>query len=107
MNEEKKFFYANSLEIGATAFDINFKFLRSGTVSATIAQLVQAGGAAKQTQAQIVDEFVIGMSPQHAKIMLSSLVQIVKLYETQYGPLPDLEKLSAPITVPNVLPIKK
>lgn len=96
MSEEKKFFYANSVEVGVTAYDITLKFMRNGTISNLTPQSVKG---LSQPKTELQDEFIIGMSPQHAKALLPVLTQLIKLYEDSYGKLPEIDKLNTQIKI--------
>lgn len=78
MSEDKHFFYANSVEIAVSTYDVNLKFMRTGTPKSTMQPGMQ------QVQPELLDEMVIGMSPQHAKALLPALAQALQQYETQF-----------------------
>lgn len=84
MSDEKKFFYANAVEVGVTPYDVSLKFMRSGSADAPLT----ATAVTKNVQLVKIDEFIIGMSPQHAKAMLPSLTSAVAQYEQMYGTIP-------------------
>jgi len=46
----------------------------------------------KEVQSVKLDEFIIGMSPQHAKAMLPSLTMAVAKYEQMYGTIPQAKQ---------------
>lgn len=77
MDADNKFFYANGLEVAVSPFDFNLKFLRQGADSDAV------GGAPAATKR--LDEIIIGMSPAHAKAMLSGLFTSVSDYEKSFG----------------------
>ena len=78
MDKEQSFFYANSLEVAASAYDINLKFIRQGTAENA------PEGESKPVR---LAEAVIAMSPNHAKAMLASLYNAVQAYEKTIGPI--------------------
>jgi len=79
---EARFFYSNALEVTLTPFDVSLKFQRRGTVTesapATLTQMQEGTGV-------IQEAVVIGMSPQHAKVIIPALVQMVQEYEKRFG----------------------
>jgi len=84
MTSDGKFFYTNALEVAASSYDVNLKFMRNGTST----------GASSDASPviELKDEITVAMSPAHAKAMLPSLLRIVLEYEKHSG---------APIALPN------
>ena len=76
MSEDKQFFYANSVEVAVTIFDVNLKFMRTGTPKSP-----PKVGIQQNIPPVLLDEMVIGMSPQHAKALLPALTEALKLYD--------------------------
>lgn len=76
MSEDKHFFYANAVEVAVSMYDLNLKFMRTGTPKSTLQTGMQ------QVQPELLDEMVIGMSPQHAKALLPALTTALQQYET-------------------------
>ena len=95
MSDENKFFYANGVELAMTAFDVNLKFLRTGTQT-----VLQQQSGIKQASAVLQDEMVVGMSPQQAKLLVENLTNVLQAYEVQIGKLPDSEKLKVGMKAP-------
>lgn len=79
MSYEKKYFYANSMEVSTSTYDINLKFLRN------IASDTQNVENAPPDR---IDEIVVTMSPMHAKAMLSVLFTSIKSYEANHSKIP-------------------
>lgn len=86
MSDDKQYFYANSVEVAVTLYDINLKFLRTGTGEVPLN--LTNSPVAQQMQPKKVDEFSICMSPQHAKSMLPALTSAIAKYEEIYGVIP-------------------
>ena len=99
MNEEKPFFYANAMEVATSAYDLNLKFLRTGTVT-VIRNQATATPEMRQAQVEVRAEISVVMSPQHAKAMLPSLILAIENYEKMFGPLPSAETLRTAIQLP-------
>jgi len=80
---DAKFFYANAVEVTATAFDISLKFQRRGTPTDTAptppsAEVLEGTGT-------IFEALIVGMSPQNAKALVAPLFQMVHEYEKRFG----------------------
>jgi hypothetical protein len=82
--------YANGTRIAASQWDVRIEF-----------QLQQqaAGDDPAAIETDVVANII--MAPQHAKALVAVLSQTVKVWESQYGPLPDLDKLGVDRGVPN------
>ena len=77
MDTEKKFFYANSLEVAVSPYDFSLKFSRQGPP-----ENIKSGEPPKPNK---LDEFTVSMSPVHAKAMLAGLYRAVGEYEKNVG----------------------
>ena len=77
---ENKFFYANSVEIAVSQYDVNLKFMRTGTPKPSL----QPGGT-QQVIPELLNKIIIGMSPQHTKALLSALTEALKQYEKTFS----------------------
>lgn len=62
-----RIFYSNAVEVTCKLYDVQLKF---GLTNA---------------QNEVIDNEVVAMSPQHAKILSMILNQVVDQYEQQYG----------------------
>ncbi len=62
-----KIFYSNAVEVTCKLYDVQLKF---GLTNA---------------QNEMIDNEVVAMSPQHAKILSQIMNQVVAQYEEQYG----------------------
>lgn len=86
MSIEGKFFYANSLEVAVSPFDISMKFMRNGTETA---QKPAATSEINPNAAiSVLDAMTVSMSPSHAKAMVPALLRLVQEYEKQFGRIP-------------------
>lgn len=71
MSEEVKFYYANKCTVFSSEYDFQILFSRFSPA-----------------QDEEIDEFnkvIVGMSPKHAKKMITALEENIKKYEEQYG----------------------
>lgn len=87
MSEDKQFFYANAVEVAVSMYDVNLKFMRTGTPKSSLKV-----GTQQNVQTELLDEMIIGMSLQHAKALLPALSEALKLYEMQSSSLQDIKK---------------
>ena len=83
----KKFFYANSVQLGVSAYDFTLHFLRQGMPPGS----PDAKGVVPPNQ----DDLAVGMSASHAKAMLAGLYDAVVQYEKAFGPIPLDPKVKA------------
>jgi hypothetical protein len=67
--------YANHAQITITPWDFGFQF----------GQVIEASEERLKAQ----EEICIYMSPQHAKVFLSLVDRLVKVYEEKYGTIPE------------------
>lgn len=99
MSEEKQqFFYANAVEVAMSVFDINLKFMRTGTPKT---DLQQSGKGGQTTQAEFREEMVVAMSPQQAKAFLPALTNVLEMYEKQFGVIPTPKEVASLPTIKN------
>lgn len=77
MESDAKFFYANALEVAVSPFDFSLKFMRQGTPAEAVHNV--------PSPAATLDAMIVGMSPTHAKAMLSGLFKAVMGYESENG----------------------
>ena len=85
MTIETKFFYANSVEVAVSPFDISLKFMRNGT--ATL-ETVAVHTTPVDATPVVMDALTIAMSPSAAKSMLPALLQLISVYEQKFGTIP-------------------
>ncbi len=86
MNEDRQDFYANSVNLITSIYDVTIQFRTQSPVS------IELG---KEPIIEAVGLLNIRMSPQHAKALAALLVKHISDYENQYGfELPIEEKLS-------------
>jgi len=94
MDENPKNFYANAVNIAVSLYDVTFVFRSQSPMVDDTGQIMQNDKG--QPLINVSDEFVVRMSPQHAKALASLLMKNVIEYEKQFNltlPLtPDLEQ---------------
>jgi hypothetical protein len=79
---ESQEFYANSVNVSTTLYDVSLHFRSESIVQASEDRAVK----------EITGQFTIRMSPQHAKSLVSILVKQIKNYESDQDvilPVPD------------------
>ena len=85
MNNENRFFYANSAEVSVSPYEISIKFIRQGAPESKPSK----GRQEPQNVLPInIEDFVIAMSPSHAKALLPGLFNSVMQYEKNLGDIP-------------------
>ncbi len=85
MADEAKFFYANSVEIAMSGYDVTLRLVRNGARSASGGK---AGFATSEAVMAEEDAMSVCMSPSHAKALLPGLMDVVLRYEELFGKIP-------------------
>lgn len=86
MSIEPKFFYSNSSELTASAYEIGIRFMRNGVPVSEVPH--GTVGTSESAEATVQDVMVVAMSPGHAKAILPGLLNVVRQYEEQFGSIP-------------------